>query len=116
MLEEILKSTGEIDWIKLHELLVKGNYIDHVYSDYISPVNELLLKKDNLQRYYSAIGNATKDFVKTYAERLDECYQNVRWPFTAMSTFGTVLIKLIKTINDEEARLICFKQTMIYCL
>jgi serine/threonine protein kinase len=109
-LEEILKSTGEIDWIKLHEILVKGNYIDHVYSDYISPVNELLLKKDNLQQYYSAVGNAIKDFVKTYAERLEECYQTVRWPFNEMETFGTVLIEIVKTINNEEVRLICFKQ------
>lgn len=109
-LEEVLNSTGAIDWIKLHQILVKGNYIEHVYSDYISPVNKLLLKEDYLKQYYSAIGNAIKDFVKTYAERLEECYQTVRWPFNAMGTFGEVLVQLIKNVNDEEVRLICFKQ------
>ena len=109
-LEEVLNSTGAIDWIKLHQILVKGNYIEHVYRDYISPVNKLLLKEDYLKQYYSAVGNAIKDFVKTYAERLEECYQTVRWPFNAMGTFGEVLVQLIKNVNDEEVRLICFKQ------
>lgn len=109
-LEEILKSTGEIDWIKLHEILVKGNYIDHVYRDYISPTNNLLLKKDYLQQYYSTVGNAIRDFVKTYCDRLEECYQTVGWPFNDMGTFGTVLIKIISIVQDEESRLMCFKQ------
>ena len=109
-LEEVLNSTGAIDWIKLHEILVKGNYIEHVYSDYISPVNKLLLKEDYLKQYYSAVGNAIIDFVKTYSERLEECYQTVRWPFNAMGTFGEVLVQLIKTVKNEEVRLICFKQ------
>lgn len=107
---EVVSSTDKKEWIQLHELLVKGNYLEHVYSDYITPVNELLLADDNLKTYYSTVGNAIRDFVRTYSERLNECYQTVRWPFSSMGTFGSVLIKIIKTVNDDETRLICFKQ------
>lgn len=108
-LKEVLSSTDKKEWLQLHQLLVKGNYIDHVYDDYISPVNELLLTKNNLEEYYSIIGNSIREFVHTYVERLGECYKTVRWPFSSMETFGTVLIKIIKTINDDEVRLLCFK-------
>lgn len=94
----------------MHELLVKGNYLEHVYSDYISPVNVLLLTDNNLKNYYAAVGNAIRDFARTYSERLNECYQTVRWPFSSMGTFGSVLIKIIKTVNDDETKLMCFKQ------
>lgn len=109
-LKEVVCSTDKKDWIQLHELLVKGNSLEHVYSDYISPVNVLLLMENNLNNYYATVGNAILDFVKTYSERLNECYQTVRWPFSSMGTFGTVLISLIKTVNDDETKLICFKQ------
>jgi len=109
-LSEVVSSTDEKNWIHLHELLVKGNYLEHVYTDFISPVNTLLLKNNNLRDYYMAVGNAIRDFVRTYSERLHECYQTLGWPFSSMETFGTVLIKIIKTIKDDETRLICFKQ------
>lgn len=109
-LKEVVSSTDKKEWIQLHELLVKGNYLEHVYSDYISPVNVLLLTDNNLKTYYATVGNAIRDFVRTYSERLNECYQTVRWPFSSMGTFGSVLIKIIKTVNDDETKLICFKQ------
>lgn len=107
---EFAESGSELNWIVLHEMFVKGNYIDHVYHDYISPVNNLLLGKDNLKNYYNEIGNAVKDFVKTYSEKLNECYNTVRWPFSATSTFGLVLKNIITTVNDSETKLICFKE------
>jgi eukaryotic-like serine/threonine-protein kinase len=109
-LKEVVSSTDKKEWIQLHELLVRGNYLEHVYSDYISPVNVLLLTDNNLQTYYATVGNAIRDFVKTYSERLNECYKTVRWPFSSMGTFGSVLIKIIKTVHDDETKLICFKQ------
>lgn len=108
--KEVISSTDKIDWIKLHELLVIGNFLEHVYSDYISPVNDFLLAGNNLNTYYATIGNAIRDFVKTYSERLNECYQSLGWPFSSMDTFGSVLIKLIKNVKDEETKLICFIQ------
>lgn len=109
-LNEVITSKEKLNWIEIHELLVKGNYIEHVYSDYIDPVNTLLLKDNNLKEYYSNVGNAIKDFVKTYSDRLYDCYQTVGWPFRDMGTFGSVLIKIIKVVNDDEVRLICFRQ------
>ncbi len=109
-LKEVVSSTDKKDWLQLHQLLVKGNFIDHVYSDYISPVNTLLLIDNNLKEYYATVGSAIRDFVNTYSVRLNECYQTVRWPFSSMGTFGSLLIKIIKTVKDEEVKLICFKQ------
>jgi eukaryotic-like serine/threonine-protein kinase len=109
-LREVVQSADKHQWIQLHELLVKGNYLEHVYDDYISPVNSLLLNGKNLQAYYAAVGNSIRDFARTYSERLNECYQTVRWPFSSMETFGSLLVKIVKTVTDDETRLICFKQ------
>ena len=109
-LQEVVNSDEKIDMVKLHELFVKGNYIDHVYHDYISPVNAYLLTDDNLSNYYKAVGSGIRDFVKTYSDRLNECYQTVRWPFSSTSIFGRVLKKIIQTVTDDETRLICLKQ------
>jgi eukaryotic-like serine/threonine-protein kinase len=63
-----------------------------------------------LADYYKAVGSGIRDFVNTYSERLNECYQTVRWPFTSMSTFGRVLTKIVQTVSDDETKLICLKQ------
>lgn len=109
-LKEVLASEDDISILELHQLLIKGNYIDHVYYDYIDPVNSYFLKGNNLPLYYKAIGNGIRDFVKTYSDKLNECYQTVRWPFSSMSTFGKVLKKIIQTVSDDETKLICLKQ------
>jgi serine/threonine protein kinase len=109
-LSEIIKSGEKVDMVHLHELLVKGTYIDHVYDDYISPVNRYLLSKNNLNDYYKAVGSGIRDFTKTYSDRVNECYQTVRWPFSSIGTFGEVLTKIVKLVTDDETRLISFKQ------
>jgi len=109
-LKEILKLKEKLSFIKLHQILVKGYYIDHVYYDYIEPVNELLLSDNYLENYYKEIGSSIVDFVKTYSKRIHECYQTVRWPFSSMKIFGELLSKIIKTVNDAETKLISFKE------
>lgn len=108
-LKEILQHKDSIDLIKIHELLVNGNYSSHVYDDYIEPVNIYMLTNNNLTEYYHSVGNNIRDFVKTYTERISECYQTVRWPFSEMETFGKVLTSIIKLVSDEETKLICFR-------
>ncbi|CAI8262142.1 MAG: Serine/threonine-protein kinase PrkC [Cryomorphaceae bacterium] len=108
-LKEILQHKDSIDLIKIHELLVIGKYSSHVYSDYIEPVNSYMLTKSNLEEYYHSAGNNIRDFVKTYTERLNECYQTVRWPFSEMGTFGKVLTSIVKLVSDEETKLICLR-------
>jgi eukaryotic-like serine/threonine-protein kinase len=109
-LKEVLTSNEIIAPLQFHQLLTKGNYLDHVYDDYISPVNKYFLTGNNLLDYYISIGNGIRDFVKTYTDRLNECYQTVGWPFSSMNTFGKVLKKIIQIVPDEESRLLCFKQ------
>jgi len=104
-----LQHKDSIDLIKIHELLVIGKYSSHVYSDYIEPVNSYMLTKSNLEEYYHSAGNNIRDFVKTYTERLNECYQTVRWPFSEMGTFGKVLTSIVKLVSDEETKLICLR-------
>lgn len=109
-LKDVVDSKEHIGIVELHQLFVKGNYIEHVYYDYLEPVNKYLLTKDNLKVYYKAIGNGINEFVNTYTDRLEECYKTVRWPFSSMSTFGEVLRKIIETVNNDNVRLLCFKQ------
>jgi len=109
-LKDIIDSNDKIEWVQLHELLVKGLYFEHVYNEFISPTNTLLLKGNNLVDYYRSVGNAIKDFVKTYSDRIDECFGTFGWPFSEMDTFGTVFTNIIKTVNDDETRLICLKK------
>ena len=109
-LKEALLSGEEISTLKLHQLLVMGNYIDHVYDDYLSAANSFLLTDNNLYSYYHSIGESIREFVETYCERLNYCYQSVRWPFSAMNTFGKLLKKIIQIVTDDSARLLCFKQ------
>ncbi|GAA4419174.1 hypothetical protein GCM10023187_53250 [Nibrella viscosa] len=109
-LHDLLQSKEEIDWVKLHQFMVMGTYTNHVYDDYIEPVNTLLLRDNNLYNYYQSLGSNVRSFVNTYSERLDECYGLYGWPFDAMNTFGEVLFKLVRTVNDDETRLICLKQ------
>ena len=109
-LRDVFQSKDKASFVELHELFVRGNYTDHVYHDYLEPVSNYMLEKNNLKDYYAAIGNGIVDFVKTYTIRLEECYKTVRWPFGSMSTFGTVLRNIIETVNDDEVRLLCFKQ------
>lgn len=109
-LKEVVGLKEKLDWVHLHQLMAKGTYMDHVYEDYIAPVNSILLAGNNLIDYYKTVGNAIREFVTTYADRLKECYQTTRWPFREMNTFGVVLMKVISTVNDDQSRLICFEQ------
>ncbi len=109
-LQEVSNSDEKIDIVKRHELFVKGNYNDHVYHDYISPVNTYLLTNDNLSNYCEAVGSGIRDFVQTYSDRLNKCYKTVGWPFSETSTFGRVLKEIIQTVTDDETRLICLKE------
>lgn len=109
-LKDVIDSQEKFDWLTLHQLLIEGKYIHHVFEDYISPVNKLLLTNNHLTDYYKIIGNDIVNFVKTYSDRLNVCYKTTYWPFREMSTFGLLLIKIIKTVSDEETKLICFKQ------
>ena len=108
-LKEVLQQKDSIDFIRIHELLVIGKYSSHVFSDYIDPVNSFLLTKGNLKEYYASVGNNIRDFVRTYTERLSECYQTLRWPFSEMGTFGKILSSIVKEVTDEETKLMCLK-------
>lgn len=107
-IKDVLESQNEIDWIKVHELLVIGNYDNHVY-DYIDAVCDLLMKNNNLNDYYSKIGTAIKDFINTFIERLNDCYGTVGWPFRDMNRFGSVLVKMVKIIEQDEVRINAIK-------
>lgn len=109
-IKDVLQSKETLSHVELHELLVKGNYSGHVYDDYIGPVTDYLLKKNNLKQYYSSIGNSIVQFVKTYTDRLEECFKTVRWPFSEMSNFGLLLRNLVEIVNGDEVNFLCLKQ------
>lgn len=107
-LKDLLSLKEDIDWMRFHEKAVEGNYQNHVYHDYLSPVIELLLFENNkVNEYYSVVGNDIIEFINIFVERIDTCLGTVGWPFSSTSTFGKLLKKLYLTINDDEAKLKC---------
>lgn len=109
-LKEVISSGEAMNWLQFHQLAVKGDYIDHVYYDYLSPIITLLSGHVQITEYYNAIGNGIRDFISTFSDRLNECYKTVRWPFALMGTFGKLLKNIVQIVSDDETRLICFKQ------
>lgn len=110
---EVVEAEQTFSWVELHGLLVQGNYSDHVWSDYINPVNNLLLNGSNLKLYYAEVGNSIRDFLKTYIDKLHECYKTVKWPFSDMNRFASLLIAIIKEIPDDQSRLLAFKELWV---
>jgi len=109
-LREITNSGETIDWLQFHQLAVKGDYIEHVYHDYLHPIIISLSDPIKIREYYDVVGNGIRDFINTFSDRLNDCYKTVRWPFSSMSTFGIILRNVILIVSDDETRLICFKQ------
>lgn len=109
-LREIFEFKTPYSWIEIHEILREGKYVDHVYRDYINPVLKLLGSPKKLTAYYLEAKSSIIDFVSTFSDRLNECYKTVGWPFTSLNDFGSFLINIIKIVDDDEVRLICFKQ------
>jgi serine/threonine protein kinase len=108
-LKDILKSEEPFSWLQFHNLVIEGKYLDHVYSDFLEPVFEVLSKKSNLQSYYQEVGSSVVDAFRKISERLHECWGTVGWPFSETKTIGSVLVSVAVTIPNSEIRLICLQ-------
>jgi serine/threonine protein kinase len=108
--KDVIEASLIVDWDLMHEVLVRGNYVEHVYKDYLKPTTKFLLGTGNLSLYYKAVGNSIRDFVKTYSENLDECFQLYGWPFSETENFSKLLVEIIMTVDDDETKLLCHKQ------
>lgn len=107
-LHDVLSSDEEIEFMKLHELLVKGNCPTHPYTDYLKPLNKYFKKPGQLKEYINEAGPSIVDFVETYTARVKECLER-SFDFDAMSTFSMVLRTLITTVKNDSVRLACIK-------
>lgn len=106
---EVAESGEEIDFHYLHKILVQGNVLQHVYSDYIAPVVKIFSDTGYFIRYYKTVGSAISEFVNMLSQRLEDCYGTVGWPFKAASNFGSLLKRIVLAVPDEHVRLICLK-------
>lgn len=109
-IKDLIEIKGSINWPHFHQVAVKGNYTNHVYYDYISPILTFLIKNDKIIEYYKAIGSDFKNFALTFSNRIDDCLCIVGWPFSATGDFGKFLKNVVLNVNDSEVRLICLKQ------
>lgn len=109
-IKDFLQTKKSKDWVNFHQIAIQGNFSDHVFSDYLEPVLEYLMKNNRINDYYKSSGRSFIEFARTYSEKLNECYGTYHWPFSYMSEFGEFLIKIIKNVPLAEVRLICFKQ------
>jgi serine/threonine protein kinase len=108
-LKDIVKSEEEYSWLQFHNLVKEGKYLDHVYDDFLEPVMNILEDKKHLLEYYSTVGKSIREGVLKISERLFECYNQFRWPFSATKTFGKVLKLIATEIPDSQVRLICLE-------
>lgn len=109
-LKEIVESKGEIDWIHFHQLAIKGNYSNHVYSDYIKPVVSILNSESKVSQYYNSSNSDILSFAITLTQRIKECIGTLGWPFREIDSFGELLKNIIIAVEINDVRLICFKQ------
>nr|WP_295933014.1 serine/threonine-protein kinase [uncultured Dyadobacter sp.] len=107
---EIAESNEKVDIHYLHKVLVRGNYLDHVYSDYLAPVVKLFGNVEFLRTYYANVGTTILEFVSVFCERLDECYDRTGWPFKAATDFGLLLKRILTNVATDQVRLLCLKQ------
>jgi len=108
-LKDVAETKAKIDLHYLHKILVEGNVMNHPYSDYIAPVVKIFGDRTFLTQYYHTVGNAISDFVTTFSQRLEDCYDTVGWPFSEASSFGVLLKNIALLIPDDKVRLICLK-------
>ena len=109
-LKDLLSLGESIDWMRFHEIAIEGNYQNHVYHDYLSPVIDILLQGDNkVDEYYSEVGNDIAEFINTLINRIHDCLGTLGWPFSSTSSFGKLLKQLYLTVNDDESKLKCLE-------
>jgi serine/threonine protein kinase len=106
-IREILKD-GNKPWLVIHKLFVKGEYHNHVYTDYLAPVVSLL-NANNIKEYYGTVGGEIKTFAQTFENRLEECLNSIGWPFDEAASFGHFLSRMMRIVDDKQTRLICLK-------
>lgn len=110
-LRELPLYLKDVPIVTVQELLIRGNSEGHVYNDYIDPTVTYMLSQNNLPLYYKSVGNAgIRAFISKFSEKVDECLETTGWPFDAMTGFGELFRNVILLVNDDETRIICFKQ------
>ncbi len=99
-----------IDWHDFHRFAIAGEYTFHVYHDYLEPIARILNNDENVQAYYSVVGNSIGAFVKVYIERVEECLGTTRWPFEGANDFGRVLDRVYRTVSSSDLRINCLRE------
>jgi serine/threonine protein kinase len=101
------------NWQAFHKFCVDGHYESHVYDDYIQPIVAVLSDRENLNNYYAEVGGAIEEFLAIFVDRLHECYQTTKWPFSATGTFGTLLRNIYLRISEHRVKASCLKELWI---
>ena len=108
-IKDVLGSKDKIDWNLFHQIALKGKTNTHVFSDFLEPIVSVLSEISNIREYYNEVGNDFKYFINQFSEKVYECIRSIGWPFSATSSFGTLLKNFVINVNDPEVRLVCLK-------
>ncbi|NTV46772.1 MAG: serine/threonine protein kinase [Chlorobiales bacterium] len=109
----LLEQKEGVDWLSFHKSAIKGEYVVHVYSDYISPVLDFLPSQREVESYYQFIGAEIENFVNTFSERVNDCYKVNKWPFRAMNSFGDLFKNLYAVVKTRSVKMRCLKELWI---
>ena len=78
-----------------------------MFSDFLEPIVSVLSEISNIKEYYNEVGNDFIFFINQFSENVYECIMLIGWPFSAISSFETLLKNIVINVNDPEVRLVC---------
>lgn len=108
-LTDIMEESKSISWIRFHQLAI-SEINGHPFHDYIHPILNILNSEEMIAKYHNEIGSDIVTFCQKLSEGMDNCSSSTGWDFKETKSFGNLLKDIILSVDNNEAKLICFKQ------
>lgn len=107
-LKEFLSHGTPLDKSELHERLILRREYSDINSEYLIPVSEFFLEKNNLEVYYKDSDSRFNEFMKMYYQQYSNL-PSLGWDFNFLKIYSRFVAHVIEVVNIPETRLICFK-------
>lgn len=110
MKQYLESNKSAIDWWEFHRFVLDAKIIDHVFSDYLHPIVELLnWDNERLAEYISVVNESINDFLSAFIKNFYECNHQTGWPFRYLDDFGAFFDMLHRNVPYHDSQLQCLK-------
>ena len=109
-LNDMVEESEPSNWVSFHRLVVSYKDNGHPFHDYIHPILSILNSRDKITDYHDKIGSDMITFCQKLSDGMDNCSARKGWDFKETKSFGNLLVNIIKSTNNNDVKLICFKQ------